>query len=102
MAKAIIYVPWMLVDAFKLDAEEHELEMKFLQNDLAGNAVFEAEGNELENPEWMKELEKVKIEVSVYVGVTAKGARHLRRITDVITDIKSGGRYEVFKSIFLL
>ena len=66
MAKAIIYVPWVLVDAFKLDAEEHELEMKFLQNDLAGNAVFEAEGGELENPEWMKELEDVEIEVSVY------------------------------------
>ena len=66
MAKAIIYVPWILADAFKLDAEEHELEMKFLQNDLAGNAVFEAEGNELQNPEWMKELEEVEIEVSVY------------------------------------
>lgn len=36
------------------------------------------------------------------VVVTAKDARHLRRITDAITDIKSGGRYEVFKSIFLL
>ena len=36
------------------------------------------------------------------VGATAKDARHLRQITDVITDIKSGGRYEVFKSIFLL
>lgn len=36
------------------------------------------------------------------VDVAAKDARHLRRITDVITDIKSGGRYEVFKSIFLL
>lgn len=35
-------------------------------------------------------------------GATAKDARHLRRITDVITDIKSGGRYEVFKSVFLL
>ena len=66
MAKAIIYVPWVLVDAFKLDAEEHKLEMKFLQNDLAGNAVFEAEGDELENPEWMKELEEVEIGVSVY------------------------------------
>ena len=49
-----------------MDAEEHELEMKFLQNDLAGNAVFEAGGNELENPEWMKELEEADIEVSVY------------------------------------
>ena len=66
MAKAIIYVPWLLVNSFKLDAEEHELEMKLLQNDLAGNAVFEAEGIELENPEWMKELEEVEIEVSVY------------------------------------
>ena len=36
------------------------------------------------------------------VGVTAKSVPHLRRITDVITDIKSGGRYEVFKSVFLL
>ena len=66
MAKAIIYVPWMLLDAFKLDAEEHELEMKFLYNDLVGNAVFEAEGSGLENPEWMKELEELNIEVSVY------------------------------------
>ena len=33
---------------------------------------------------------------------TVKSARHLRRITDVITDIKRGGRYEVFKSVFLL
>ena len=66
MAKAIIYVPWLLVNSFKLDAEEHKLEMKLLQNDLAGNAVFEAEGIELENPEWMKELEEVEIEVSVY------------------------------------
>ena len=66
MAKAIIYVSWVLADAFKLDAEEHELEMKFLQNDLAGNAVFEAEGDELENPEWLKELEEVEVEVSVY------------------------------------
>ena len=66
MAKAIIYVPWVLINTFKRDAEEHGLETKFLQNDLAGNAVFEAEGNELENPEWMKELEEVEIEVSVY------------------------------------
>ena len=50
MAKAIIYVPWLLVNAFKLNAEEHELEMKFLYNDLVGNAVFE----------------ELNIEVSVY------------------------------------
>ena len=66
MAKAIIYVPWVLVDAFKLDAEEHELEMKFLYNDLVGNAVFEAEGDELNNEEWIDELKENLVEVSVY------------------------------------
>ena len=35
-------------------------------------------------------------------GATVKSVPHLQRITGVITDIKSGGRYEVFKSVFLL
>ena len=36
-------------------------------------------------------------------GATVKSVPHLRQITDVITDIKSGGRYEkMYKRVLFL
>lgn len=49
----------------------------------------------------MRNLKSSASQILIAV-VTAKSVLHLQPITDVITDIKSGGRYEVFKSVFLL
>ena len=64
--QAIIYVPEINVDVFKTDADNHGVEIELLEVDYFENYVFDAEGEALNDNEWVEHLEANGIEVSVY------------------------------------
>lgn len=63
--KALVYVPEINVDAFKDDTREHGVKLNFFTAEW-GNFIYEAEGDELNNEEWIDELKENWIEVSIY------------------------------------
>ena len=64
--KAMIYVPECNVDVFKTDADNHGVEIELLEVDYFENYVFDAEGEALNDSDWIGNLESNGIEVSVY------------------------------------
>ena len=64
--KAMIYVPEINVDVFKTDADNHGVEIELLEVDDFENYVFDAEGETLNDSDWIGNLESNGIEVSVY------------------------------------
>ena len=64
--KAIIYVPEINVDVFKTDADNHGVEIELLEVDYFENYVFDAEGDALNDNDWIVIIESNGIEVSVY------------------------------------
>ena len=64
--KAMIYVPEYNVDVFKTDADNHGIEIELLQVDLVDNFIYDAEGEALNDNDWIEYLEANDIEVSVY------------------------------------
>ena len=64
--QAIIYVPEINVDVFKTDADNHGVEIELLEVDYFENYVFDAEGEALNDSDWIENLESNGIEVSVY------------------------------------
>ena len=64
--QAIIYVPEINVDVFKTDADNHGVEIELLEVDYFENYVFDAEGDALNDNDWVENLESNGIEVSVY------------------------------------
>ena len=64
--QAIIYVPEINVDVFKTDADNHGVEIELLEVDYFENYVFDAEGDALNDSDWIENLESNGIEVSVY------------------------------------
>lgn len=64
--KGMIYVPEINVDVFKTDADNHGVEIKLIESDYFDNYIFEAEGEALNDSDWIEYLESNGIEVSVY------------------------------------
>ena len=64
--QAIIYVPEINVDVFKTDADNHGVKIELLEVDYFDNYIFDAEGEALNDNEWVEYLEANGIEVSVY------------------------------------
>ena len=64
--KAMIYVPEYNVDVFKTDADSHGVEIELLRVDMFVNFIFDAEGDALNDNDWIEYLESNGIEVSVY------------------------------------
>ena len=64
--KAMIYVPEYNVDVFKTDADNHGIEIELLQVDLVDNFIYDAEGEALNDNDWIEYLESNGIEVSVF------------------------------------
>ena len=64
--QAIIYVPEINVDVFKTDADNHGVKIELLEVDYFENYVFDAEGEALNDSDWIEHLEANGIEVSVY------------------------------------
>ena len=64
--QAIIYVPEINVDVFKTDADNHGVEIELLEVDYFDNYIFDAEGDALNDNDWVENLESNGIEVSVY------------------------------------
>lgn len=64
--KAMIYVPEINVDVFKADADNHGVEIELLEVDYFDNYIFDAEGDALNDSDWIENLESNGIEVSVY------------------------------------
>ena len=70
--QAIIYVPEINVDVFKTDADNHGVEIELLEVDYFENYVFDAEGDALNDNDWVENLESNGIEVSVYSEILEK------------------------------
>lgn len=64
--KAMIYVPECNVDVFKTDADSHGVEIELLRVDMFVNFIFDAEGDALNDSDWIECLEANGVEVSVY------------------------------------
>ena len=64
--KAMIYVPECNVDVFKTDADSHGVEIELLEVDYFDNYIFDAEGDALNDNDWIEYLEANGIEVSVF------------------------------------
>ena len=64
--KAMIYVPECNVDVFKTDADSHGVEIELLEVDYFDNYIFDAEGEALNDNDWIEYLEANGIEVSVF------------------------------------
>ena len=64
--KAMIYVPECNVDVFKTDADNHGVEIELLEVDYFDNYIFDAEGDALNDNDWIEYLEANGIEVSVF------------------------------------
>ena len=64
--KGMIYVPEINVDVFKVDADNHGVEIELIKVDVFGNFIFDAEGEALNDSDWIENLESNGIEVSVY------------------------------------
>lgn len=64
--KAMIYVPECNVDVFKTDADSHGVEVELLEVDYFDNYIFDAEGEALNDNDWIEYLEANGIEVSVF------------------------------------
>ena len=64
--KAMIYVPECNVDVFKTDADCHGVEIELLEVDYFDNYIFDAEGEALNDNDWIEYLEANGIEVSVF------------------------------------
>ena len=64
--KAMIYVPEYNVDVFKTDADNHGVEIELLEVDYFDNYIFDAEGEALNDNDWIEYLEANGIEVSVF------------------------------------
>ena len=64
--QAIIYVPEINVDVFKTDADNQGVEIELLEVDYFDNYIFDAEGDALNDNDWVENLESNGIEVSVY------------------------------------
>ena len=52
--KALIYVPEYNVDVFKTDADNHGVEIELLEVDYFDNYIFDAEGDALNDDEWIE------------------------------------------------
>lgn len=66
VTKGMIYVPEMNVDVFKTDANNHGVEIELLEVDYSDNYIFDAEGDALNDNDWIEYLESNGIEVSIY------------------------------------
>ena len=64
--KAEIYVPEGNVNVFKTDADCHGVEIELLEDDYFDNYIFDAEGEALNDNDWIEYLEANGIEVSVF------------------------------------
>ena len=64
--KGMIYVPEINVDVFEVDADNHGVEIELLESDYFDNYIFDAEGDALNDSDWIEYLESNGIEVSVY------------------------------------
>ena len=64
--KATIYVPEYNVDVFKTDADNHGVEIELLEVDYFDTYIFNAEGEALNDSDWIEYLEANGIEVSVF------------------------------------
>ena len=64
--KGMIYVPEINVDVFKVDADNHGVEIELIESDYFDNYIFDAEGEALNDNDWIEYLESNGIEVSVY------------------------------------
>ena len=64
--KGMIYVPEINVDVFKTDADNHGVEIDLLEVDYFDHYIFDAEGEALNDSDWIENLEPNGIEVSVY------------------------------------
>ena len=64
--KALVYVPGFNADVFKTDADNHGVEIELLEVDCFENYVFDAEGEALNDSDWIEYLESNGIEVSVF------------------------------------
>ena len=64
--KAMIYVPECNVDVFKTDADSHGVEIELLEVDYFDEYIFDAEGDALNDNDWIECLESNGIEISVY------------------------------------
>ena len=64
--QAIIYVPEINVDVFKTDADNQGVEIELLKVDYFDNYILDAEGDALNDNDWVENLESNGIEVSVY------------------------------------
>lgn len=62
----MIYVPEYNVDVFKTDADNHGVEIELLEVDYFDNYIFDAEGDALNDSDWIEYLESNCIDVSVY------------------------------------
>ena len=62
----MIYVPEYNVDVFKTDADNHEVEIELREGDQFDNYIFDAEGEALNDNDWIEYLEANGIEVSVF------------------------------------
>ena len=54
--KAMIYVPECNVDVFKTDADSHGVEIELLEVDYFDNYIFDAEGDALNDNDWIEYL----------------------------------------------
>ena len=63
---AMIFVPECNVDVFKTDADSHGVEIELLEADYFDEYIFDADGDALNDSDWIEYLESNGIEVSVY------------------------------------
>ena len=64
--QAIIYVPEINVDVFFFVSDIRGVEIELLDVDYFEDYVFDAEGDALNDSDWIENLESNGIEVSVY------------------------------------
>ena len=64
--KAMIDVRECKVHVFKADADSHGAEIELLEVDYFDNYIFDAEGDALNDNDWIEYLEANGIEVSVF------------------------------------
>ena len=64
--KAMIYVPECNVDVFKTYTDSHGVEIELLEVDYFDNYIFDADGDALNDDDWIGYHESNGIEVSVY------------------------------------
>ena len=65
-AKALIYVPYFNLDAFRDDCKAHGVKITFIHTNFFDYYVFDAVGEEIKNKDWVNELSENCIEVNIY------------------------------------